>query len=278
MNTLIKQHLKNLALFKTKEVTVIRELANSITSNSYLLNQGDKFYVMRIDKIFNQGVVPNRKNEVKVLNALSETTFSNKLIYSNEDDGILLTEYIKAAEWTEDDIQSESQLTRLAKRLKQLHKLEPEIQTYDLIGGIKRYAKVIQTKQADIWASEAIDLLARCNIRPAVLCHNDLHINNIIESDEIQFIDWEYSGLGNPLFDIAGIIQTHQLDTNLRNVFLNSYFESITRNTLQDINRFRRIHDLLLALWLSVLIKSASSTYRSDIKSEQELHLLLKRL
>ena len=38
------------------------------------------------------------------------------------------------------------------------------------------------------------------------LCHNDLLPANILDDNErIWIVDWEYAGMGNPLFDLAGV-------------------------------------------------------------------------
>lgn len=278
MHTPIQNIIKQIPNWNPDSVEVIQELSDSITSTSYLLKYSDQKYVLRIDKSFDQGVIPDRKNEAEILKRLDEKALCNKLIYSDLDNGVLLTEYIEAFVWENNDIDNSFNIIELANKLKAIHSLGLSVQSFDLVGGVRRYAETLHTKASENWTNEIVKLLKECTQRPFVLCHNDLHIGNILENKELHFIDWEYAGLGNPLFDVSSILQYHELSNENTELFLNTYFGEITQSTVDDIQRYKSIHAHLLALWLSVLIKSASDKGIHDSKSEEELKLVLKRL
>ena len=278
MQTSIQNAIEHIPNWNPESVEVIQELSDSITSTSYLLRYLGQKYILRIDKTFDQGIIPDRVNELKVLHYLSKNRLSNKPVHSDLDNGILITDYIKADVWTENDINNNINIIKLANKLKVIHSLKPEIANYDLLSGVKRYADILQTEISSKWTYEIISLYTECEKRPFVLCHNDLHIGNILEADELHFIDWEYSGLGNPLFDVSSILQYHQLSENQSEVFLNTYFDDVTEVLIADIKRFKRIHDLLLALWLAILIKSSVSHGNQDLISIKQLELVKIRI
>ena len=58
---------------------------------------------------------------------------------------------------------------------------------------------------------------------PKVFSHNDLTQENIIWDNEYVFIDWEYAGLNNPLFDIASIISSFSLNDQQINSLWRGY-------------------------------------------------------
>lgn len=59
---------------------------------------------------------------------------------------------------------------------------------------------------------------------PWVFCHNDLvKANCFMRGDSVQFIDWEYSDLHNPWFDIAAIVYYFGLDRGQSLTFLAAY-------------------------------------------------------
>ena len=71
------------------------------------------------------------------------------------------------------------------------------------------------------------DLEARlAPFRPS-LCHNDLMPGNLIEADDrLWLIDWEYAGVGHPLFDLAGLASNANLDAEGAAALLDAYLEN----------------------------------------------------
>jgi len=274
----IRLALNLIPKWNSENTKLIKVLADSITCTSYLLLRDKKEYVLRIDKPFTNGISPNRVNESVIRRALSKNNFSSKLIYSNPEKGLLLNEFLTGRAWTDKDIHSEVRLIRLAYKLKKLHNLEIEAEPFDLMGGIKAYVNDLGTQQAKNWGETASNFLAMCSQRPLSLCHNDLHAKNIIEGDELYFIDWEYAGLGNPLFDVATIFQHHQLTNEQREIFFQNYFDEINSVDRQDIYFYTQIYDLLLALWLSMLIKSTDLNPDQTQQSLIELETVKQRI
>ena len=53
-----------------------------------------------------------------------------------------------------------------------------------------------------------------------VLSHNDLHKKNILWNDAFYFLDWEYSGINHPCFDIASLIKAQLNEKNLHELLI----------------------------------------------------------
>jgi hypothetical protein len=41
------------------------------------------------------------------------------------------------------------------------------------------------------------------------LVHNDVKFDNCVQQDHVRLIDWEIAGVGDPAWDVAGIVQDH---------------------------------------------------------------------
>ena len=86
---------------------------------------------------------------------------------------------------------------------------------------------------------------------PKVLCHNDVLYANFIESDEKDYlIDYEYAGNNILLFDIASFLSENNINDNkVQLEFINSYFDNVTDELLQDIYNMFDFLDILWGYW-----------------------------
>jgi len=74
-----------------------------------------------------------------------------------------------------------------------------------------------------------------------------LHHGNVLMSDPICFIDWEYGGCGDPLFELAAVMSYHDLNDAQMKVFVDAYDSTVNLNTLADVGL---LFDGLHVLWL----------------------------
>jgi thiamine kinase-like enzyme len=83
------------------------------------------------------------------------------------------------------------------------------------------------------------------------LCHMDPNPNNwIIGENKIHLIDWEYSAIGNPAWDLAIICDTFELTENQKEKFLRHYSSSLVKQKQLDFAQLQM--EYLSALWFCV--------------------------
>ena len=75
-------------------------------------------------------------------------------------------------------------------------------------------------------------------IRRPALCHNDLVHSNIIDGDPVRLIDWEYSAVGDPYFDLAIVVRHHQLKADRVEIFPRRLFRNTWERTFFQAGRF----------------------------------------
>lgn len=69
-------------------------------------------------------------------------------------------------------------------------------------------------------------------------CHNDLHLDNfIITQDAVKIIDWEDSGKNDPAWDVAYFLLTSFVPENLWSLFFESYLAHLPRKDETFIER-----------------------------------------
>ena len=96
-----------------------------------------------------------------------------------------------------------------------------------------------------------------------VLCHNDLLPANLIwDDDRLWLIDWEYAGMGHPLFDLASVSAGASFTDDQELALLSSYRAENPPRDLEEIRIFKTASLLREALW--AFIQTMSSTLSFD--------------
>ena len=117
----------------------------------------------------------------------------------------------------------------------------------------------------------ALRLLDKRRTADERLCHNDLHCRNIVGvGEKVRLLDWEYSGIGEPLFDLASYAQSHDLGPESCQTLLEGY--GIASDAVPRFIEECGLFDWTCALWLV-----ASGEWGSAV-GRGRFDLLAKRL
>ena len=89
-------------------------------------------------------------------------------------------------------------------------------------------------------------------------CHNDLVAENFLKAEDgtIYLIDWEYSGMNDPMWDIAALFLENNFSEENQDYFLSHYFNgNEPENARKKIFVYQILMDWLWSLW--TVIKEA---------------------
>ena len=89
-------------------------------------------------------------------------------------------------------------------------------------------------------------------------CHNDAVAENFLKSKDgtIYLIDWEYSGMNDPMADFAALFLENEFTEENQDYILGHYFDgNVTANARQKILHYQVLWDYLWAQW--TVIKEA---------------------
>jgi thiamine kinase-like enzyme len=130
--------------------------------------------------------------------------------------------------------------------------MEPAGAPFLPVAAARRYAARLDRPDA----FEALGELERLDekisaLSPGLaLCHNDLVCRNIVDGERLVLIDWEYTGTGDPYFDLAVVVQHHSLAHGLALGFLEAYLERTPSNAeIRHLDLQCRFYEQLLTLW-----------------------------
>ncbi|MFT5502754.1 MAG: thiamine kinase-like enzyme [Gammaproteobacteria bacterium] len=149
-------------------------------------------------------------------------------------------------------------MQRLIDNLHRLHRSAINFQgTVDVIKLIDRYFKLVSDEKREPLKLKKNQLLSEIDIErlgqlPLVPSHNDLNPENLIldSSNRLWFIDWEFSAMANPCWDLAIICHYGEFTNDQTEQFLMMY--CVDRSAALDypVADFRRLLALLNECWL----------------------------
>jgi len=98
-----------------------------------------------------------------------------------------------------------------------------------------------------------------------VRIHGDLVFSNIIlteKRENLVFIDWEYSTLGNPLIDLAYLFSQNQVSLKLQGILTKEY-ENQLKVTINpnELKVYYKLMLLMSALWYSIQASRLKSSF-----------------
>ena len=178
----------------------------------------------------------DREFEFQVQTLAYQKNIAAKPIILDEENGLMIVEYIDGHHketLTQDDIK------QLAKLLQKLHSIEIDREPLNLYEDFKQVTQEIK---------DAFETLSKY---PAenVLCHNDLNPKNILFSDDIKFIDWEYAAVNDRYFDLAALCVEFNFSRDEEQVLLENYFYSGHLPSLEKLDAYKTIYAALCKQW-----------------------------
>lgn len=150
--------------------------------------------------------------------------------------------------------------TRAGKALAKLHRSGVAFDfRFELFAMIENYLKVLSTKDVQlpegyhdiVKAAEPVKQALEENPAPLVACHCDPLCENFLDDGEAMWIvDWEYSGMNDPLWDVGDLSVEAQMDEKQEAELLLGYFSrEPTPAERGRVIIYKAMCDLLWTLW-----------------------------
>lgn len=143
------------------------------------------------------------------------------------------------AEWIEGVCGDDAALERttlialVAQALQQLHAIAPATDLREV--NFERQAGRLQAVLPEAMDAPALEAIAAgvfaalgATVPRRVLCHHDVHARNMVIDPawRLWLVDWEYAGLGDPVFDLASFASQHGLSSAESRVLHADYVEA----------------------------------------------------
>ena len=214
----------------------VAPLPGGLSNRNYLVGDGDPRFVIRVAGDNGTLLGADRARERAVLEIVEAAGITPPVAAFILPDGHSATRYLpEAHSLSVEEFTASATVPRLAAILRRVHGLGRVDGVFDPFADIARWMEMIEAKGTPLPARLAplLDLVAASEAtrpRPPedemVLCHNDpYHLNFLDDGRRLWLIDWEYAGMNDPVYDLAGIGYT--LDDAGRDLLLEAYYGTV---------------------------------------------------
>ena len=223
------------------------ELNGGLSNRTWRVDRDGRSAVLKIDERPRGEPYNTRREEAKVQTRAFEAGLATRVLHVDET--VYMTEYVEGTVWSPHCLDDDSNIEQLARALRKLHSLPLTGRVFDAAGAAREYARRID--RGDERKVRACLQRIESAPRPPNLCfcHNDLVVQNIINTPETRFLDWEYACDNDPFFDLATVVAHHGLSTAQRDTLLNAYFDGDGLRWQEQLKRQAGVYECLLYLW-----------------------------
>ena len=261
------------------DTITVEPMLGGRTNSSYRVMLGAETFVLRINAANEPALGIDYEREFEILKHVYRGDVGPEPVYFSPEAGVLVTRFVEGDVLSAEEVRKPVNIERIVRSLKKLHALPAPRHRLNLETVVSRYCKTVE--EARLHFSEAL-----VNVRPKALglvrewsrgidkvclCHNDLFHSNIIDGKGIRFIDWEYAGTGDPLFELAAITQYHKFTEHHTDYLLEHYFGESSNSIRHRMRRTQAVFDLLCILWVLAFRASAGGTVLPEAGSEGAL-------
>lgn len=220
----------------------------------------------------------NRANEAVAAREAARAGVSPEVLYFEAASGIMVTRFI-------DDVETMSpekfrarpgSPARAGDAFRRLHDSGAVFPfRFELFSMIDDYLKVLSTKEVALPAgyhevlreAEGVRAALAAHPLPVSACHCDPLCENFLDTGERMWIvDWEYSGMNDPMWDLGDLAVEGRFDAAQEEEMIRAYFGGEPRPAERGrIIIYKAMCDLLWTLW--GLIQLANDNPADDFRS-----------
>ncbi|MGV6849060.1 MAG: phosphotransferase [Marinibacterium sp.] len=270
------------ALRRAPEFSNVQQVDNvtrlgGLTNLVHRVDMGDRSVIVRIPGDGTEDYI-DRAIEAHNARAAARAGVSARVIHADADSGLMITETVPNIEtMTPDLFKSRAGApARAGKALAKLHGSGEVFEfRFELFSMIDDYLDVLSSKDVSFpdgyhdvvdAARPVKETLAQAD-PPLAPCHCDPLCENFLDDGAIMWIvDWEYSGMNDPLWDLGDLSVEAGMDATQEAAMLAAYFgRPATATERGRVVIYKAMCDLLWTLW--GLIQLADNNPAEDFRA-----------
>ena len=256
----VRKQLSRIDMFKGRKDDVTIERLGGLTNLVYRVNLDGEDHILRISGEGTEDYI-DRAVEGHNAKVAADVGVSAAVKFFDETDGLMVADFIPGQTMSPELFAcTEGAANRAAKAFRKLHSSGQEFKfRFELFSMIDDYLKIL----ADLGATlpdgyhdvvrEAEGVRKALDAHPAELvpCHCDPLCENFIDDGEkMWIIDWEYSGMNDPLWDLGDLsVEAGFTDAQDREMMAAYYDGEPSDAQFGRMVIYKAMCDLLWTLW-----------------------------
>lgn len=202
--------------------------------------------------------------EGEILRLVAAAGLAPRVVRCDPSARLLVTQWIASAQGGPSAQGRDRRIRRVAAMLRQLHELAPPagVRAIDFAVQARQLESALpaQVAQPALTACAALVLSKLGPARAIALCHHDVHAQNLVTdpASRLWLVDWEYAGLGDPVFDLASCASQLDLSAEGTRVLCDEYIRAGGTVEQGRLELARWAFDYVQWLWYRGLVASAA--------------------
>ena len=256
----------------TKDALKFKRLGG-LTNLVYRVEAAEKTYLLRLAGEGTESFIDRRVEEHNARVA-ADAGVSAAIHYFDTDSGLMLAEFIEGETMSADNFRHrKGSPTRAGEIFKKLHRSNQTFNfRFELFSMIDEYLKTLADLNAELpegyheVVESAMPIREALDQNPPTLapCHCDPLAENFIDNGErMWMVDWEYSGMNDPLWDLGDLSVEAGFSDAQDTEMLMAYCDGdVCASTQGRMVIYKAMSDLLWTLW--GLIQHANANPAED--------------
>ena len=191
-------------------------LGGALTNVAYKVTIGSSAYVLRLAGDGTSDYIDRRAEEYNARVA-AEAGVNTEVIFFDATDGTMVTRFVDGVSMNAENGfgRDPEAPVRAARALRRVHRLGRGFRSrFDVFVALGGYLDLLRGWRTPLpedyyelgQVVRAVRLALEASPAPLVPCHNDPWPGNLLDADGRNYlIDWEYSGMNDPMWDLADL-------------------------------------------------------------------------
>ncbi len=237
------------------------ERLGGLTNRVYRVVTDRNAYCLRIPGEGTEEYI-NRRHEARASREAARVGVGAPVVHFSDETGICVTEFLDGTTTMSPELfrARKGAPARAGTALRRLHVSDAVFANrFELFAMVDDYMKLLDTRSATLpdgyreamQAAESVRSALAANPLPLTACHCDPLCENFLDTgSRMWIVDWEYSGMNDPLWDLGDLSVEAQMSRDQEEEMLRSYFGGAPSPAERGrVIIYKAMCDFLWTLW-----------------------------